>query len=112
VTGAPRRIRTFDLPLRRSFRGHLLTAAYLARAGLLGVWLQLSVPGFRPVLARGWHEVCTSMRTVGILLLGIKLPSSACLWARAQDGHGVQGLMYLGACTGRQVPARTLSRPP
>jgi uncharacterized protein YdhG (YjbR/CyaY superfamily) len=32
-----------------------------------------------------------------VLLLGVKLPSSACLWARAQDGHGVKGLLYLGA---------------
>jgi hypothetical protein len=27
----------------------------LIRAGLLIVWLQLNVPGFRRVLARGWH---------------------------------------------------------
>jgi len=42
----------------------------LIRAGLLIVWLQLGVPGFRPVLARGWHgdaspyhlEACRSLR--------------------------------------------------
>ena len=46
--------------LRRSFRGHLSTAAFLARAGLLGVWLRLDVSGFRPVLARGWHDALRS----------------------------------------------------
>ena len=44
-----------DLPLRRSFRGHLSTAAFLVRAGVLGLWLQLNVPSFRLVRARGGH---------------------------------------------------------
>ena len=39
----------------RSFHAGGQAAAFLIRAGLLVVWLQLSVPGFRPVLARGWH---------------------------------------------------------
>src|SRR5262249_50688584 len=30
-------------------------AAFQIRAGLLIVWLQLNVSGFRSVLARGWH---------------------------------------------------------
>lgn len=44
-----------DLPLTRSFHAGRQAAAFLLRAGLLVVWLQLNVPGFRPVLARGWH---------------------------------------------------------
>jgi len=44
-----------DLPLRRSFRVHVSTAICLARAGLLGLWLDLGVSGFRSVLACGWH---------------------------------------------------------
>jgi hypothetical protein len=55
MTSAPRRIRTFDLPLRRSFRGQRPPAGFLVRAGLLGIWLRLSVSGFRSVLARDWH---------------------------------------------------------
>jgi hypothetical protein len=46
-----------DLPLTRSFPGRSSTAALLVRAGLLIVWLQLNVSGFRPVLACGWHRV-------------------------------------------------------
>ena len=53
--GAPRRIRTFDLPLRRSSYGHSSSASLLARARMLGLWLQLDVPGFRLVRARGGH---------------------------------------------------------
>ena len=53
--GAPRRIRTFDLPLRRSSRGHSSNGPLLARVNVLGLWLQLDVPGFRPVRARGGH---------------------------------------------------------
>jgi hypothetical protein len=48
-------VRQRDQLLRRSFRGHLSTAAFLVNAGLLGVWLQLDVSGFCSVLARGWH---------------------------------------------------------
>ena len=36
-------------------------AAFLIRAGLLVVWLQLNVSGFRLVLARSWHEARFSM---------------------------------------------------
>jgi hypothetical protein len=36
---APRRIRTFDLPLRRSSHGHSSSAPLLARARMLGLWL-------------------------------------------------------------------------
>lgn len=46
---------TFDLLLRSSFCGHWLPAAFLVTAGLLVVWLQLDIPGFRFVLARDWH---------------------------------------------------------
>jgi hypothetical protein len=45
-----------DLLLRRSFHAAAQPAAFLIRVGLLTVWLQSSVSGFRPVLARGWHE--------------------------------------------------------
>ena len=45
-----------DLSLTRSFHATGQPAAFLIRPGLLVVWLQLGVPGFCPVLARGWHE--------------------------------------------------------
>ena len=32
------------------------TAAFLVRAGFLVVWLPLDVCGFRPLLARDWHD--------------------------------------------------------
>jgi hypothetical protein len=44
-----------DRLLRRSFQAGDRAAAFLIRAGLLVVWLQLNVSGFRPVLARTWH---------------------------------------------------------
>jgi hypothetical protein len=47
--------RTTELLLRRSFHAGGQAAVFLIRAGLLVVWLQLNVSGFRPVLARGWH---------------------------------------------------------
>ena len=40
---------------RRQFHNRWPTAASLVRAGFLVVWLQLSVSGFRLVLARSWH---------------------------------------------------------
>jgi hypothetical protein len=48
-------VRQRDQLLRSSFRGQRPTAAFLVRAGLLVVWLQRNVSGFRSVLARGWH---------------------------------------------------------
>jgi len=56
MTCAPTATRTRDLPLMRSFHAGGQAAVFLIRAGLLIVWLQLNVSGFRPVLARGWHE--------------------------------------------------------
>jgi hypothetical protein len=47
--------RLCELLLRRSFCGQRSTAAFLARARVLVVWLQLNVSGFRLVLARTWH---------------------------------------------------------
>lgn len=47
-------------------------AVFLVRAGLLIVWLQLNVSGFRPVLARGWHGPRLSMRTTGAALLAVE----------------------------------------
>jgi hypothetical protein len=38
-----------------SFHNRWPTAASRVRAGFLVVWLQLSVSGFRLVLARSWH---------------------------------------------------------
>ena len=58
---APGRIRTRDPLLRRSFHAGGQAVAFLIRAGLLVVWLQLNVSGFRLVLARGWHEARFSM---------------------------------------------------
>src|SRR5215813_10136326 len=65
MAGAPGRIRTRDPLLRRSFHAGCQPAAFLIRAGLLIVWLQLNVSGLRSVLARGWHGACLSMRTTG-----------------------------------------------
>jgi hypothetical protein len=42
---------------------------------LLAVWILLGVPGFRLVLARGWHGARPSMRTVGWVLLMFCAPS-------------------------------------
>src|ERR1019366_6546273 len=64
---APGRIRTRDPLLRRSFHAGGQAAAFLFRAGLLVVWLQLNVCGFRPVLARTWHA--TWVQTTGTALL-------------------------------------------
>jgi hypothetical protein len=44
-----------DRLLRRLSLSRRSTAAFLIRAGLLVIWLQLNVSGFRSVLARGWH---------------------------------------------------------
>ncbi len=44
-----------DRLLRRSFHAGGQPAVSLVRAGLLIIWLQLNVSGFRLVLARGWH---------------------------------------------------------
>jgi len=44
-----------DPLLRRSFHAAGQPASSLVRAGWLMLWLQLNVPSFRPVLARGWH---------------------------------------------------------
>lgn len=54
-TCAPRRIRTFDLPLRRSCHGWKLPAAAVARRGLVGLWVPLDVCCFCFVRAREGH---------------------------------------------------------
>lgn len=54
--------------LRRSFQAWGQPAASLVRAGLLIVWLQLNVSGFRFVLARGWHGARLSMQTTGAVV--------------------------------------------
>src|ERR1019366_375504 len=64
---APGRIRTRDPLLRRSFHAGGQAGAFLFRAGLLVVWLQLNVWGFRPVLARTWHAPW--VQTTGTALL-------------------------------------------
>ena len=38
-------------------------------AGLLIIWLQLNVSGFRLVLARGWHGHADRMQTSGTVLV-------------------------------------------
>ena len=42
---------------------------------MLAVWILLDVPGFRLVLARGWHGARPPMRTVGWVLLMFCAPS-------------------------------------
>lgn len=44
-----------ELRIRRSLHAAGQPAAFLIRAGLLIIWLQPNVSGFRPVLARDWH---------------------------------------------------------
>ena len=44
-----------DQLLAKSFRTIRSTAAFLVGAGFLVAWLPPGVPGFRLVLARGWH---------------------------------------------------------
>jgi hypothetical protein len=84
-----------DLPLRRSFHGWRPTAAFLARAGFLVVWLTTDVRGFRSVLARGWHEVYLSLRTTGALLLGWWWRSGGRRMLRVADvSHRWGGLLY------------------
>jgi hypothetical protein len=48
-----------------SILGRKLTVAILFRTGFVVVLVLVDVPGFRPVLARGWHEGRVSMRTIG-----------------------------------------------
>ena len=76
---APNATRTRDLPLRRSFHAAGQAAVLLVKGGLLVVWLQLNVSGFRPVLARGWNEARTSMRTIG------KEVHDGCSWQNLQS---------------------------
>ena len=43
---------------------------------MLVVWLQLSVSGFRPVLARGWHGARLTMRTTGVRVVQVRCSKS------------------------------------
>jgi hypothetical protein len=72
LNSATRRRRTgrSDPLPRRSFQAGGQPAAFLMRASLLILWLQLNVSGFRLVLARGWHGARLSMRTTGRLARG------------------------------------------
>jgi hypothetical protein len=96
-SGAGKRIRTADRPLTRSFLGQRRTAAFLVSAVALAVWLPLDVRGFRPVLARGWHGPCVSMRTTAVHLFGW-WRSSVCSSLRVADvGERRGGLLYSAA---------------
>ena len=64
VTHLVTRLSRADLPLRRSFHAGGQPAVFLVRAVLLIVWLQLSVSGFRPVLAHGWHMHAARCKTL------------------------------------------------
>ena len=72
-----------DLLLRSSFRGQCSPAALVVRTDLLGTWLRLGIPGFRPVLVRGWHE--DSSPVLGISWL--------CLWACALILYAARDLL-------------------
>jgi hypothetical protein len=52
-----------DLPLTRSFHAAGQPAVSLVRAGLLIIWLQPNVSGFRLVLARATRWMQTSARS-------------------------------------------------
>jgi len=54
---APLRNRTVDLLLTMSIPGRNSTAAMLVRTGFVIILVPVNVPGFRPVLARVWHDV-------------------------------------------------------
>ena len=51
------------------------TAGLVIRPGFLVVLVPLHVPGFRLVLARGWHGARPPVRTVGWVLLMFCAPS-------------------------------------
>ena len=76
-------------------------AVFLVRAGLLIVWLQLNVSGFRPVLARGWHGPRLSMRTTGAALLAVErcalnVPVAVLRWCR----RGIYGRATVNSGSG------------
>lgn len=101
MTCAPNATRTRDLPLRRSFHAVSQPAVFLVRAGLLIVWLQLNVSGFRPVLARGWHGPRLSMRTAGAALLAVErcalnVPVAVLRWCR----RGIYGRAAVNSGSG------------
>ena len=69
-----------ELPLRRSSRAFVPTAALLMSVGFLVVWLSPDVRGSWAVLPRGWHEETSQQRNMegqGINpILGTPHPSS------------------------------------
>ncbi len=91
-----------DSLLRRSFHAAGQPAARLIRAGLLIAWLQLNVPGSRPVLARGWHGTCPSSRTTGASPLAVYRSSPMHMWTPGQDSRSTRGLLYLAAVRDHQ----------
>jgi hypothetical protein len=89
--------RTADLPLFRSFHGRRPPAVPLVGVGLLAVWILLDVPGFRLVLARGWHGARPPMRTVGWVLLMFCAPSVTSVLAVRRSRCRRAGLQYVAA---------------
>ena len=101
-----------DRLLRSSFFGQWRPAAFLLRASLLGVWPQLDVPGFRPVLARGWHGLTSSSRTTGTRLLAAERHGSMRVRMFAQNSGSAHGLLYLTGvrddCSWLGLPTRRI----
>jgi hypothetical protein len=64
---------------------------------LLAVWILLDVPGFRLVLARGWHGARPPMRTVGWVLLMFCAPSVTSVLAVRRSRCRRAGLQYVAA---------------
>lgn len=90
-------IRTRDRLLRSSFFGLWPPVDFLVRAALLGVWLLLDVCGFRPVLARGWHEGDLLVRTCRHGRVVDRLAQLIRQVVAAQDGFYACRLLYSAA---------------
>ena len=71
----------------------MANCCFLVRGGLLIVWLQLDVSGFRPVLACGWHGAFW-MQTNGTSSPAAKQCSLASMRIAAQDNDGAPRLLY------------------
>jgi hypothetical protein len=121
------RIRTRDPLLRRSFPAAGQAPTFLIRVGLLVVWLELNVSGFRPVLARSWHgwpsrsdpslvsyrHVVVYRRSPGIWLSMSLAQSAGVLCRCGQAWWSVPGggsVAYVRRRTGRDKDPRRTDR--
>jgi hypothetical protein len=98
----------FDLPLTRSIHTGGQPAVSLVKAGLLIVWLQLNVSGFRPVLACGWHG--DAPRCELAALLGVWPSSRLAQCATGRDRWRLYGDVAVLPCRAvRRILLRQLA---